>query len=92
MVPWESSALTVITWLTVFTSQLFFASRCYTLYGHSKLVFGALLFGKHSQFGEVKIIILALWSSNDRLPGDFPAFRCNDSDGTIQLSDPSQDR
>lgn len=44
MVPWESSALTVITWLTVFTSQLFFASRCYTLYGHSKLVFGALLF------------------------------------------------
>lgn len=45
MVPWESSALPAITWLTVFTSQLFFASRCYTLYGHSKLIFGALLFG-----------------------------------------------
>lgn len=51
VVPWESSAVTVITWLTVFTSQLFFASRCYTLYGRSKLVFGILLLGMTACLG-----------------------------------------
>ncbi|KAG8960356.1 hypothetical protein FRC00_000550 [Tulasnella sp. 408] len=51
MVPWESAALPVITWVTVFTSQLFFASRCYTLYGRSKLVFGILLLGMTACLG-----------------------------------------
>ncbi|KAG9041655.1 hypothetical protein FS837_011929 [Tulasnella sp. UAMH 9824] len=51
MVPWESAALPVITWATVFTSQLFFASRCYALYGRSKLVFGMLLLGMTACLG-----------------------------------------
>ncbi|KAG8975677.1 hypothetical protein FRC05_005195 [Tulasnella sp. 425] len=51
VIPWEASALTVITWLTVFTTQLFFALRCYTLYGRSKLVLGALLFGMTACLG-----------------------------------------
>ncbi|KIO33283.1 hypothetical protein M407DRAFT_17842 [Tulasnella calospora MUT 4182] len=50
-VPWEAAAVSVITWLTVFVSQLFFASRCYTLYGRSKLVFGGLLLGMTTCLG-----------------------------------------
>ncbi|KIO28594.1 hypothetical protein M407DRAFT_22178 [Tulasnella calospora MUT 4182] len=42
----QTLALPITTWLTVFAAQLFFASRCYTLYGRNKLIFGALLFGK----------------------------------------------
>lgn len=64
-VPWESSAIALITWLTVFTSQLFFASRCYTLYGRSKIVFGGLLLGRCWSIvtGEtLKFKLIVLWT------------------------------
>ncbi|KIO33282.1 hypothetical protein M407DRAFT_17841 [Tulasnella calospora MUT 4182] len=50
-VPWQTVALPFTTWLAVFISQLFFASRCYTLYGRSKLVFGILLLGMTASLG-----------------------------------------
>lgn len=51
VVPWQMVALPLTMWLIVFTSQLFFASRCYTLYGRSKLVFGTLFLGMIAGLG-----------------------------------------
>lgn len=44
-VPWQSCATPIIHSLVLFVSQLFFAHRCYTLYGRSKLIFGGILLG-----------------------------------------------
>lgn len=44
-VPWQSWVTPIIHSLALFVSQLFFAHRCYTLYGRSKLVFGGILLG-----------------------------------------------
>ncbi|KIO33297.1 hypothetical protein M407DRAFT_198801 [Tulasnella calospora MUT 4182] len=44
-VPWQAWIIPIIGQLSVFTAQLFFAHRCYTLYRRNKLIFAGLLFG-----------------------------------------------
>lgn len=44
-VPWQAWTIPIIGQVTVFTAQLFFARRCYTLYSRNKLIFAGLLFG-----------------------------------------------
>ncbi|KAG9042465.1 hypothetical protein FS837_010832 [Tulasnella sp. UAMH 9824] len=44
-VPWQAWTIPIIGQVTVFTAQLFFAHRCYTLYRYKKLVFAGILFG-----------------------------------------------
>ncbi|KAG8930595.1 hypothetical protein FRC01_002549 [Tulasnella sp. 417] len=44
-VPWQAWTIPITGQVTVFTAQLFFAHRCYTIYNHNKFVFAGLLFG-----------------------------------------------
>ncbi|KAG9041658.1 hypothetical protein FS837_011932 [Tulasnella sp. UAMH 9824] len=46
--PWQAWITPMLNPLTEFVSQLFFAHRCYKLYGRNKFVFGGLLFGMMS--------------------------------------------
>ncbi|KIO33285.1 hypothetical protein M407DRAFT_17844 [Tulasnella calospora MUT 4182] len=43
--PWQAWITPMINPVTEFVSQLFFAHRCYKLYGRNKFIFGGLLFG-----------------------------------------------
>ncbi|KAG8975691.1 hypothetical protein FRC05_005209 [Tulasnella sp. 425] len=43
LVPWEIPALEVLTRLTVFVAQIFFAQRCYALYNRSRVVFTGVM-------------------------------------------------
>ncbi|KIO33298.1 hypothetical protein M407DRAFT_17853 [Tulasnella calospora MUT 4182] len=44
-VPWQVWTIPIIGQVAVFTAQLFFAHRCYTLYRRNKLILCGLLFG-----------------------------------------------
>ncbi|KAG8925545.1 hypothetical protein FRC01_010018 [Tulasnella sp. 417] len=46
-VPWQAWSSPIINQVSAMVAQLFFAYRCYTLYGRNKLIFGGLLIGTH---------------------------------------------
>lgn len=54
--PWQSWTSPMINQIIVAVAQLFFAHRCYTLYGRNKLIYGGLIVGMLAAVGLFTVV------------------------------------
>ncbi|KAG8940448.1 hypothetical protein FRC04_005239 [Tulasnella sp. 424] len=71
-IPWQSPVLQLVSRLTAFTSQLFFAYRCYLLYNRNKLILAGLMLGMSTSLALFGIVAIAIAAGPSTFP--FPPF------------------